>query len=163
MLHSALDVLWFYLPALVANLAVYLLYSLMGEGVPLDLHTQWRGQRLLGDGRTLLGTAGFMVFSLLVGILQDRVVESLYLGMGAQFGSVLNSFIKRRFGFVRSDRFFLLDPVDHVLGASLFYVSAYTLRMETFLWGVVICFSLHVTVNLFRKAWESLPRVQHNL
>ena len=156
MLHAATNALRFYLPAFVGNLGVYLLFARIGKDIiPMDLHGTIAGKRILGDGRTLLGVIGFFVFSLIVGVLQHREMESLYLGMGACFGCTVNSLIKRTLGIPRGNLFFPFDQIDHVLGASLFYASRYPLDRGIFIGGLAVGFSLHVFVNLFRKTWES--------
>ena len=156
--HAADDAFWFYLPALVGNVGIYLTTSLVGGGFPLDLYGKIGGKRLLGRSRTLLGTVGFLVFPVLTGVLQHRAAEGLYLGMGAQFGCLVNSLLKRALGLRPGQSFFPVDQTDYILGASLFYVSAHPLDRGTFLWGLLTGFVLHLLVNLFRKPFEIFLR-----
>jgi CDP-2,3-bis-(O-geranylgeranyl)-sn-glycerol synthase len=154
MLHSAAEALWFYLPALIANMAVYVQCTFVGDGIPIDLYGEIGGKRILGNSRTLLGMMGFFVFSLMVGAFQHRAMESLYLGMGANFGCILNSLIKRSLGLPRGKNVFPLDQTDHILGASLFYISRYPLDLGLFAWGLLAGCVIHLSVNSLRKTWE---------
>ena len=99
---------------------------------------------------------GFLVFSVLIGMLQHRVVESIYLGLGAQFGSLANSLIKRASGLPRGARFFPTDQVDPVLGASLFYCTRYPLDPMLLGWGLCVGFLIHFIMSLLRSSWERL-------
>jgi hypothetical protein len=156
MLHSAFEALWFYLPALGGNFGVYVVCTLMGEDIQIDLYRTIRGRKILGSGRTLLGVMGFLVFSVLIGIAQHRVVESIYLGLGACFGCLVNSLIKRILGLSRGAPFFPIDQTDHVLGASLFYCTGYSLDLKLLCWGLCAGFLIHFCVNLLRSPWERL-------
>jgi len=156
MWHYVNEGLWFYLPALVANLGLYVVWSATGDTISIDLDRNLGGVRILGNGRQIIGLPGFFVFAIIVGIWQNRPIESLYLGIGGNFGCILSSFIKRRLRVKRGVNFFPLDQLDFFLGATLFYISAYHLEWGVFWGGLVACLGLHVLVNMiFRRKSDS--------
>lgn len=137
---------------------VYIVYSVLTLGIPLDLYHKIREKRLFGEGRSISGFFFYIFSALFVGILQKRALEAFYLGFGGVIGCFLSSFIKRRLGFKRGSYFFLLDQVDFIIGASLFYITQFELRWNIFIFGIFIAFILHHGVNLLRKIWEPLVK-----
>lgn len=117
---------------------------LRGLNRPIDGGHRWRGQRLLGDGKTWRGVFLSMLGSgLFVPVQQglqehlpralqvvdysslQPVIFGLTLGLGAILGELPNSFIKRRLGIPRGRTasgplailFYVWDQVDTLLGA----------------------------------------------
>lgn len=122
--------LWAMLPAYVPNNAAVL----FGGGPPLDGGRQWRGWRLLGDGKTWQGTAVGIATGVALGIVLDAAQPALVaatgvglpgfplgvtvaLAAGAMLGDVLASFLKRRTGRRRGASFPVLDQLDFVVVA----------------------------------------------
>ncbi len=123
---------WAMVPAYVPNNAAVL----AGGGRPIDGGREWRGARLLGDGKTWRGTAvgtlTGVVLALLLNALNDPVSAALgvdlptfalpaafALAFGAMCGDIGASFLKRRSGRERGASFPGLDQLDFVLGALL--------------------------------------------
>lgn len=127
---------WVMLPAyLPNNVAV-----IAGGGRPIDRGLEWRGHRLLGDGKTWRGTiagvfAGVFVALLLNGVnpaARDLVGIDLplfSLGIiaafptGAMLGDIAASFLKRRTGRARGNAFPVVDQLDFVVMALLVAVA----------------------------------------
>lgn len=122
--------LWAMLPAYVPNNAAVL----FGGGPPIDGGREWRGRRLLGDGKTWRGTAAGILVGALVaaGLNAARPAATdavgfelpffplhvaLALAAGAMFGDIAASFIKRRTGRRRGASFPGLDQLDFVVAA----------------------------------------------
>ncbi len=122
--------LWAMLPAYVPNNAAVLL----GGGPPIDGGREWRGRRLLGDGKTWRGTAAGIAVGLAVALslnaVQPTLVAALGFGLpvfprrvalalaaGAMLGDILASFLKRRTGRDRGASFPVLDQLDFVVVA----------------------------------------------
>ena len=124
---------WAMLPAYVPNNAAVL----AGGGRPIDGGREWRGARLLGDGKTWRGTA----VGTLVGVLLALALNALAgpasaalgvslptfalpaavaLAFGAMCGDIGASFLKRRSGRERGAAFPGLDQLDFVVGALAF-------------------------------------------
>jgi CDP-2,3-bis-(O-geranylgeranyl)-sn-glycerol synthase len=140
----------FYLPALLQNVAVYLLAALFGRRqVPLDLGQGLGGKRLIGNSRGLISLPLALALGALVGGLQGRVLEAIHLTVGVDLGTVINSALKRRLGIPPGGRFFPLDQLDFILGASLVYALSYPLPLKVFLCGLVVGAAIHLFTNLF--------------
>lgn len=122
-LYRLLETAWFLLPAMAANLLLYLAGKLLGEGLgpPIDFGKHWRGQRLIGDGRTLIGLPLVLVVGGAVGLLQGDLWTGLILALGVDIGTVIHSFIKRRLGKPRGSPHHPWDHIDYVIGALAAY------------------------------------------
>ena len=124
-MNPLLPIIWF-LPAYVAN-ATATFSRFFPTVHPVDGGRVWKGKRVLGDGKTwegfLLGIffgtlTGWLVSLFLhIGLLEGAVLMSI----GALTGDMVGSFIKRRMGMPRGAEAPLLDQLDFVIGAFLFY------------------------------------------
>jgi CDP-2,3-bis-(O-geranylgeranyl)-sn-glycerol synthase len=156
---------WLMLPAYVPNNAAVLL----GGGTPVDFGRKWRGDRVLGDGKTWRGSAGGVGAGFALAMLLNGAVAQSYVpgflpafemraAFGLAFGAVLGdmgaSFLKRRTGRERGAPFPGVDQLDFVVGA--FFVTAVLAPgwfFAEFTAGVVVAVfvltpALHVTTNL---------------
>ena len=121
---------WTMLPAYIPNNAAVL----AGGGTPIDGGREFRGNRLLGDGKTWRGTFVGTVAGALVAFLLDLIRPTvvsvsglplpafpsavvLSLPAGAMLGDIAASFVKRRTGRRRGAAFPGLDQLDFVVGA----------------------------------------------
>lgn len=141
--------LWFYLPACVVPLALYLLWVFYGQEcvLPLDLGHKNRDQPLIGASRGLWGLPAAILFGGLCGAAQGRGFEAVVLAVGADFGCIFHSFLKRRAGMPRGSWNPPWDHIDFVLGASLFYALQYGLSLELFLTGTLVCGLTHLMAH----------------
>jgi CDP-2,3-bis-(O-geranylgeranyl)-sn-glycerol synthase len=124
--------LWVVLPAYVPNNAAVL----VGGGPPIDGGRALGGNRLLGDGKTWLGTAGGTAAGAVLATGQNvvrPVVADLLptattlpefplavvvaLPLGAMVGDVVASFGKRRLDRERGAPLPVVDQLDFVVGA----------------------------------------------
>ncbi len=118
--------LWYFLPAAVANIApVFARHPFIKKRIgnaPLDFgkNLQYDKRRILGDGKTFLGTFLGLLFGTIAGALQGQPILGLALSAGALFGDIAKSFLKRRAGFERGKPVILVDQLDFVFGAVLF-------------------------------------------
>ncbi|MFB6132510.1 MAG: CDP-2,3-bis-(O-geranylgeranyl)-sn-glycerol synthase [Halanaeroarchaeum sp.] len=123
---------WAMLPAYVPNNVAVL----AGGGKPIDGGRVWKGQRVLGDGKTWRGTGAGILAGVIVagGLNWIQPVASGLLGValptfsgtvavalagGAMLGDVLASFLKRRTGRERGAAFPVVDQLDFVVVALL--------------------------------------------
>ena len=121
---------WAMLPAYVPNNAAVL----AGGGRPIDGGREWRGARLLGDGKTWRGTAVGTLVGVLLALALNRLTDpasatlgvplprfalpaAVALAFGAMCGDIGASFLKRRSGRERGAAFPGLDQLDFVVGA----------------------------------------------
>ena len=161
-----LSALWLMLPAYLSNM----LPVFVGGGPPIDLGRHWKdGKRLLGDGKTWRGlllapllAAGLTYFLQLAGRSGgwwgDNFPDwgpdpwwfllAYAMGLGALVGDAFESFVKRRTGRDRGEKWFPWDQLDFILGALLF--AALT--------GLALSWSGAVTPNVFERLF-TLPRL----
>ncbi|WP_255151162.1 CDP-2,3-bis-(O-geranylgeranyl)-sn-glycerol synthase [Halorarius halobius] len=149
--------LWAMLPAYVPNNAAVL----FGGGAPIDGGREWRGRRLLGDGKTWRGTAVGIAAGVALAIVLDAVQPAVSgatgfdipgfplavgaaLAAGAMLGDILASFLKRRTGRDRGAAFPGLDQLDFVV-VSLLLVA---LVAPTWFRGVFLSEPLRLVVVL---------------
>jgi len=121
---------WAMVPAYVPNNAAVL----AGGGRPIDGGREWRGARLLGDGKTWRGTAVGTLVGVGLALALNRLTASasallgvdlptfslgaaVALAFGAMCGDIGASFLKRRSGRERGAAFPGLDQLDFVAGA----------------------------------------------
>lgn len=135
--------LWTVLPAYVPNSVAVV----VGGGPPIDGGRTWRGDRLLGDGKTWRGFVGGTLagagLALALNALRPAVSAALpsfplpvvvALPLGAMFGDAAGSFVKRRTGRERGAPFPLVDQFGFLVGALLLSAAlapAWTLRTVT--------------------------------
>jgi CDP-2,3-bis-(O-geranylgeranyl)-sn-glycerol synthase len=160
-LHS----LYYISPAYAANA-----FAVFGGGTPIDFGRSWRGQRILGDGKTWRGLLIGMLASILFALFWFYMSKSgplnavyydvfdfrmtdpffgLYLGFGALFGDLVESFIKRRIGKARGSPWWGFDQLDHLFGALLFaYLFAPTFIIwEEFIALIILSVVIHLLGN----------------
>jgi CDP-2,3-bis-(O-geranylgeranyl)-sn-glycerol synthase len=158
---------WAMVPAYVPNNAAVL----AGGGRPIDGGREWRGARVLGDGKTWRGTAvGTLVGVMLalalnaangpasaalgVDLPTFSLPAAFALAFGAMCGDIGASFLKRRSGRERGAAFPGLDQLDFVIGALLFVLVVDTVwTLDTFTLPVlaavlVMTPVLHVVTNV---------------
>ena len=144
----------FFLPVFIFNVGIYLLIDYFGKknDIPLD-----NGSGLIGNSRSIITIPFAIIIGLIVGIMQERIIESLYLCVGASFGTIVNSFVKRKLNIKPGGNFFPFDQIDFILGASLMYISRFALSLDVFFSGIFIGFILHLVVNKNGKmVWEKI-------
>ncbi len=124
--------IWAMLPAYIPNNVAVL----TGGGPPIDGGRQFRGDRLLGDGKTwrgtVLGIAAGVLLAFLLNAVQEPVTSALgfplpafsgpatvALPTGALLGDIGASFLKRRTGRARGNPFPVVDQLDFVVVALL--------------------------------------------
>jgi len=153
-LHFLGSGFWFYLPVFFANISIYIVYSILKLDIRTDLYQKLKGKRIIGEGRSVSGLVFYPMFALLIGILQKRPLEAIYLGVGGVIGCNLSSFVKRRLGLKRGKYVFFIDQTDFIIGSSLIYITSFHLSLEIFVSGIILALILHHLVNGLRNNWE---------
>ncbi len=108
-------------PAYAANGAPVL----FGGGAPLDFKRKIRGKRIFGDHKTIKGTAAAIVIGILAGVIESLAFPfmlkiSIMLTLGAVFGDLLGSFLKRRMNYRSGRSFPVIDQFGFVVFAMIF-------------------------------------------
>ena len=118
------EAIWFILPAYVANATPVVL----GGGRPIDGGRKFiDGRPIFGAGKTWRGLAAGLAAGTMVGLVQGLIVANpshylllgFLLALGALFGDMLGSFIKRRLGIKRGGAAPGLDQLGFAAAALL--------------------------------------------
>jgi CDP-2,3-bis-(O-geranylgeranyl)-sn-glycerol synthase len=131
--HPIGYILWFFLPAMVANMAPVIAtrFNLTPAlNKPLDGHIMWRGQRLFGSHKTIRGIIWGGVAGSITATVQylgtgwfnslgNALLIGLLLGLGALLGDAIKSFLKRRWAIQPGSAWIPWDQIDFVIGAYL--------------------------------------------
>lgn len=125
-----LTAFWAMLPAYIPNNAAVI----FGGGKPVDMGRNWRGNRILGDGKTWRGSIGGIAAGVVVALILNAILPQaqkltgaefasfpflvvLLLPTGAILGDIAASFIKRRLDRERGAPFPGVDQLDFVAGS----------------------------------------------
>lgn len=145
MIHALLQVLYFFLPAYLANMSPVLVRGRFNVlAVPIDGGRTLWGKRVLGDHKTWRGilaaiVAGTLVFEMQRYVYEAQVARNLALidysahpllpgllmGLGAGVGDAVKSFFKRRIDIEPGASWPVFDQLDFFLGAYLFVSFVY--------------------------------------
>jgi CDP-2,3-bis-(O-geranylgeranyl)-sn-glycerol synthase len=117
-----IEALIFIFPAYCAN-AVPVIF---GGGTPMDFGRSFiDGRPILGRNKTFLGFFSGLIIGTAVGLLESVVfrpphIFGLILSLGALFGDLASSFLKRRLGLQPGELLPVLDQIDFIIGSILF-------------------------------------------
>lgn len=151
-----LKIIWFILPAYIANSSP----TILKGKHPVDFGKKFKGARILGDGKTIEGALGGIIAGFIIGAIQIQINSTLsgiinvdytivfLLSVGAIFGDMVGSFLKRRFNIQRGNPAPLLDQLDFLLFAIIFIVPFVSLTSKQFLILVVFTPIIHWLSNL---------------
>jgi CDP-2,3-bis-(O-geranylgeranyl)-sn-glycerol synthase len=171
--------LWIMLPAMIPNSAAVL----FGGGTPIDFGKSWKGNRILGDGKTWTGFLGGAALGTLVGMIQLLIAQIwpaeiwftsaptnygfgpmpaamgvvVALAVGALLGDMAGAFIKRRLGLPRGAKVALLDMYDFVLGAlvlTLIFFPSWFLNAFVYDLGLVSLMTVLIAVPLIHRVFN---------
>ena len=123
--------LWLIWPAYCANA-----FPVVMKGkTSLDFNKNLGKERLLGKSKTIEGTIGGIVIGILIGLLQTQIHPFfperlglmqftlpliIALSVGALFGDIIGSFIKRRLSIQPGKKTVPLDQLDFLVFALIF-------------------------------------------
>lgn len=184
MLNNFLTVLYFFLPAALANSSAVVLarIPIINQfSYPLDFYQSFHGQRILGDHKTIRGLIGGITIAIIIAFFQKILYQNnpqianyltvnyqdlnpfwlgLSLGGGALLGDCLKSFFKRRFQIPPGGNWFPFDYIDWVLGAifcSYFYfqLSLGQYLFLLFFWS----FFIHPLSDIFGSSLKKRPPI----
>lgn len=144
---------------------------------PIDRGKEWKGRRLLGDGKTIEGFLGGVIFGIFIGailiffqpyilslsqqyltgaaladfnaIFPHLTIEIVVLlSFGALLGDLIGSFIKRRIGLKRGQSAPGMDQLGFAVVAMLLVSPFYHFSLEVVLTILIITPVLHVLTNV---------------
>jgi CDP-2,3-bis-(O-geranylgeranyl)-sn-glycerol synthase len=152
-----LGTIWLFLPAYFANAAPVLLHG----GGSLDGGRSWSdGKRILGDHKTVYGTAAGIAVGALFAVVQGNALQGTLFAVGAIGGDLLFAFIKRRLGLEPGKPLPLWDQVGFVIIAIL--LGSIVLPRPTWQQDVAMILTtipVHYVSNLFAwgLSWKKEP------
>jgi CDP-2,3-bis-(O-geranylgeranyl)-sn-glycerol synthase len=166
MFKLLIQLIWFFLPAIFANMSPVIFQKVSFLDYPLDFNLQLKNKPLLGKNKTYRG----LFFGILIAILVIIIQKELYsymlnfsvinynqiniyllgflLGFGALSGDALKSFFKRRLNIPSGKPWIPFDQIDWFLGALLltgFYVH---FSLKEIIISIIISILLHPLINL---------------
>jgi len=153
-----LQIIWFFLPAYVANMAASV-FSIKLLARPIS-------EKLFGSHKTysgfFIGTILAMLVSTLQNILfkidffrnislfdysQNYLLIGFLLGFGALFGDTIKSFFKRRMGILPGERWIPFDQIDYTFGAILLSFFIWQPSISFILVSLIFNFLMHILFN----------------
>ncbi|MBI2584033.1 MAG: CDP-2,3-bis-(O-geranylgeranyl)-sn-glycerol synthase [Candidatus Aenigmarchaeota archaeon] len=155
---------WFILfPAYAANAVPVL----VGGKRPLDFGKGLGKNRILGDGKTIEGTALGIAAGFLVGALEYYVMPALQgyaaqynvllpqitlplalaIAAGTMCGDILGSFFKRRMGIERGGKEPLLDRLGFIIFAMIFAYPFIQITPAMAVYMIAITYVIHRAAN----------------
>ncbi|WP_292460775.1 CDP-2,3-bis-(O-geranylgeranyl)-sn-glycerol synthase [Methanothermococcus sp.] len=163
------------LPAYIANASA----CIFGGGTPLDAGKHFiDGKRIIGNGVTYKGTFFGLLCGTIVAVLEGIIInlnimgtaafyfntfEWAYVGfllsLGALFGDMFGSFIKRRIGLAQGRPAPILDQLGFVVFAILFAYLIAPISFEMVVMLIIITPIIHLFGNIvayklgFKKVW----------
>lgn len=176
---EVLQVLYFFLPAYLANMSPVLIRGRFHAlAIPLDGGRTFRGKRILGDHKTWRGLlagiiAGPLVFELQRWVYEAEIAQSLavidysayrllpglFMGLGAGVGDAIKSFFKRRIDIPPGESWPVFDQLDFFLGAYLFVSPVYAPPVSSILASLPVILLGNVASNVagywlgFKETW----------
>ena len=154
-----LEIVWYFFPAMLLNLVLYLVPFLFSAKsmLPLDMRLQTDGRRVVGDGRGWSGLPWVFLVAAACSWWQGRGGETLVLTAGTQFGMIVLSLVKRQLGMPRGTPFQPWEHIDFVLGAVLFQALSGGLSPGFAVASVLVCGFVHWSVGGAIKVVLSPP------
>jgi CDP-2,3-bis-(O-geranylgeranyl)-sn-glycerol synthase len=161
-INELLLALWFIYPAYVANGSAIIL----GRGRPLDFGKKFRGKRILGNNKSIVGFVSAIIVGALIGYIQgsmfgrpNGLLIGTMFGLGAMMGDCTKSFIKRQLEVKPGSPLFPLDQLDFIVGGLLFVLPFEIPSLSTLLILIMVTPVAHVVTNYaayrmhLKKVW----------
>jgi CDP-2,3-bis-(O-geranylgeranyl)-sn-glycerol synthase len=138
--HEVLRVLWFFVPAYLANMSPVLVQGwFQWLATPMDGGRSFGGRRILGDHKTwrgllagivvgtatyefqrLIHAAGLGAGLALIDYAEHPLLPGFLMGLGTGIGDAVKSFFKRRIDIAPGVSWPVFDQLDFFAGAYVF-------------------------------------------
>ena len=155
------------LPLYIANAAPILFHG----KIPVDLGKKYRGERILGKGKPILGALCGVLGGTFIGIIFGLVFPQIYvlipqylllvvlLSVGAIIGDMAKSFVKRRKGIKSGERWFLVDQLDFIVGGVIFSLMVRFPEIGIVLFLLIVTVFIHTATNIiaFKLKLKKVP------
>lgn len=169
LLRDIFFVLWFFLPAGVANMVPIFtahLPVLRHWSTPMDFGRTFRGKKIFGEHKTWRGLGSGILAAILVLWLQQWLVSEIgwirdwtssvdysalptvllgiCFGVGALLGDALGSFFKRQRAVAPGDAWFPFDQTDYIIGGAVATMPLVQLSVSQYFWLLTVWFGMHL-------------------
>lgn len=166
---TLLFVLWFFLPAGIANASPVIaakLPILKRFDQPIDFGFKFRSKRIFGAHKTWRGLISGILMAVLIVFLQQKLWANGYVdlldgepmgylghsawllgflfGFGALAGDFIESFAKRQIGIESGKSWFPFDQTDYIIGGCLAVALLIQLSAIYYLLVLVVWFGMHL-------------------
>ncbi|MFC2143579.1 CDP-2,3-bis-(O-geranylgeranyl)-sn-glycerol synthase [Candidatus Aenigmatarchaeota archaeon] len=160
-IETIIAALWFVIPAYASNS-----FPVLVKGKkPIDFGKNFRGRRLLGDGKTIEGSIAGIIFGLFLGSIQVfyqhlipmdwglPLIEMTFpivvlMVIGTILGDYVGSFIKRRIGIGRGGKATGLDQLDFIVVSLLLVSIVFVPDLVTITIVIVATLIIHKLSNI---------------
>jgi CDP-2,3-bis-(O-geranylgeranyl)-sn-glycerol synthase len=163
LLKSAIEIIWFLIPAAVGNAAPVLAALFFPRyDTPIDLGFFWRGKRLFGAHKTFRGFIAAVIAGQLVYMIQALcfvasplvryysiadyrhlpILFGAWLGFCALSGDLFKSFIKRRLDIAPGESWSPYDQIDWTIGALLGAMPFVRISFLSVIMALLLCYPL---------------------
>lgn len=160
-----IQIIWFFLPAGIANMAAAISRYIPLFNYPVDFYKTLGGKAIFGPHKTYRGVF-FGVLSAIIFVYIQRYfyqqgniytlvdyrsddiwLLGLLLGLGSVLGDLGRSFIKRQVGLAPGRTWFPWDQIDWIIGAIIFSYGYVHLDWRLVLGSLFIAAMVHPLVN----------------
>lgn len=171
-MNLLLESLFFIIPTYASNSCASLslvIPKLKDWKSPIDFGHSWRGERILGKGKTFRGLifgticaipAGFLQYYLAKHItftylsffgsasLSKVLILAVLMGFGGLIGDIVKSFFKRRVGIKSGRPWPVFDQLDFIVGGILFGALIFFPPWKVVLTLVIVTPIAHLAANI---------------
>jgi len=153
-----LQIIWFFLPAYVANMAASIFkINILAKPISNKLfgsHKTWSGfvigsflAMVVAFFQSFLLSFNFFKEISLLNYSKDFLLIGFLLGFGALFGDTIKSFFKRRLAIAPGKKWVPFDQIDYTLGALLLSLFVWQPTIIFIISAIIINFFLHILFN----------------
>ena len=151
-----LIILAYLIPLYVANATPIIFHG----KIPVDLEKKYKGERILGKGKTILGAlcgilggvfvgfAFYIIFPQILILIPTYFSLIILLSLGGIVGDMAKSFLKRRKGIKSGGKWFLVDQLDFIVGGLLFSLLVRIPEIEVVLFLLIATVFIHMATNI---------------
>ena len=175
-MSAIINALWIMIPAYIPNSAA----AVIKGKFPMDFgKTMADGRRVIGDGKTFRGFFGGVLCGIVAGCIQIWVCHQYHLdflpqhtllsvtllSVGSLMGDVAASFLKRRRGIERGEKWAFVDQYDFLFGAFILLIVLNwswvheTITALTFIVIIIMTPLLHRAINMigYKLGFKDVP------
>ena len=161
-----LKIIWFFLPAAIANMSPVLFKWINFLNYPIDLNKTFLKKPIFGKNKTFRGFFFGIIMAILFAYIQvllypiskpislinynqiNFILLGFLLGFGALFGDLIKSFIKRQLNIEPGKSLVPLDQIDWIIGSIVFIFAYIQLSSIQIITAVIMLGLLHPVINI---------------